>query len=73
MLDLGQIWWPMLVVHYLGQKIVVQGQTGQKLARLYLKNKLGLVVHACSYWYLGGRGRSILSLRLAWAKEDVEV
>jgi hypothetical protein len=31
----------------------------KKLARSYLKNKLGMVVHACNPNILGGRGRRI--------------
>jgi hypothetical protein len=39
------------------RKIIVQGQPGQKLARLYLKNKMGMVTKTCGPSYSGGRGR----------------
>jgi hypothetical protein len=43
------------------RRMAVKGQPGQKLVRLYLKNKLDRVVHACNPSYLGSRGRKITS------------
>jgi hypothetical protein len=42
------------------RRIVVQEQPQKKLVKPHLKNKLGVVVHACDSSYSGGRGRRIL-------------
>jgi hypothetical protein len=35
---------------------------GKKLARPYLKDKPGMVVHTCNPMYMEGRGRTIVAL-----------
>jgi hypothetical protein len=42
------------------RKIMVGGQPGQKLARPYVKNKSGIVAHACNISYLGVGNRRIV-------------
>jgi hypothetical protein len=41
-------------------KIVDQGQSNQEIRMIISKNKLDVVIRACSPSYMGGRGRKII-------------